>query len=90
MNDSENKGMSFQECLQKLDIEDYSERIFNSSSTGELGHLGEYVMLANLYNGKDFRPWFVATVKMAEDEWDRPESVFQHILEIFHDSIIRI
>ncbi len=75
--------MTFQEALQKLDIVDYKERIFNSNSHGELMHLGDYILLAKWLEDWDmlpaFRPGFVKLVEWAEKNWDRPESIFQHI-----------
>lgn len=72
--------MSFQDALKKLNIEDYAERIFNSSSHGELFHLADYVMMAEAFEDASwFRGWFVAVVKQAEQQWQRPESVFQHV-----------
>lgn len=74
--------MTFNEALQKLNIEDYGERIFNSNSHGELFHLMDYMVIANALEGTDaswFRPWFVAVVDLAEKNWQRPESIFQHI-----------
>lgn len=83
--------MTFNEALIKLNIEDYKERIFNSNSHGELFHLHDYVLIAKAF--KDdvgwFRPWFVAVVKRAEQEWKRPESIFQHIPKALQDSIAR-
>ena len=76
------KGICFIDALNILSIEDYSERIFRSNSHGELMHLADYINIAKLLE-KDkipkFRKWFIDTVKMAEDHWERPESVFQHI-----------
>lgn len=76
--------MNFQEALTVLDIEDYAERIFNSNSHGELFHLDQYFTLAEIFKGdaKWFRNWFENVVKFAEQNWERPESVFQHILNI--------
>jgi len=72
--------MNIQDALKKLNIEDYSERIFNSNSHGELGHLLNYIELAEqLEDPTPFREWFVAAVEQAEKTWSRPESVFQHI-----------
>lgn len=38
--------MKFREALRKLGIEDYHDRIFNASPTGELYHLWGYAELA--------------------------------------------
>lgn len=80
--------MTFKEALAKLNIEDYGERIFNSSSHGELMHLWQYVALAeNLSDATWFRDWFVALVKGAEAHWQRPESIFQHVLRAFNEDL---
>jgi hypothetical protein len=74
--------MTFQEALKALNIEEYEKRIFDSNSKGELFHLRDYIMLAEMAEGRDpaeFRKWFIDTVTWAEKTWDRPESVFQHI-----------
>jgi len=74
--------MTFGEALKRLDIEDYGERIFNSNSHGELFHIADYFYMAEIFSDaavKEFRPWFVSVVKFAEDNWTRPESIFQHI-----------
>jgi len=72
--------MEFKEAIKKLGIEEYSKRIFNSNSHGELFHLYGYIQLAELVGDNNwFKDWFDSVVKWAEDNWDRPESVFQHI-----------
>lgn len=82
--------MNFKEAFVKLGIEKYGERIFNSNSHGELFHLYDYVELARMFDSIDesggidlFKEWFVVTVKYAEENWERPESVFQHIYSMF-------
>lgn len=76
--------MSFQDALKKLNIEDYGERIYNSNSRGELFHISDYIFFAQSFDDTSwFREWFVKVVEMAERDWKRPESVFQHIVEIF-------
>ena len=75
--------MNFKEALKKLDIEEYSERIFNSNSHGELFYLYDYIAIAeSLDDASWFKDWFKGIVKIAEDNWNRPESIFQHILKI--------
>ena len=84
------KTMNFKEALETLNIDDYGERIFNSSSTGELGHLSDYIEIAEILNSKGhafFRKWFISVVEDAEKKWSRPESIFQHILRVFNESI---
>ena len=82
--------MNFDEALKKLGIEDYSERIFHSNSHGELFHLMDYVCLAQSleeYEPGAFREWFDGVVKQAEETWNRPESIFQHIYSIVKDNL---
>jgi hypothetical protein len=76
--------MNFQEALKVLGIEDYAERIFKSNSHGELFHIEQYFTLAETFkdNAGWFRQWFEEVVKFAEQNWQRPESVFQHISKI--------
>lgn len=72
--------MEFKKALKILGIEKYAERIFNSNSNGELMHLYQYYTLAETLGETDwFADWFEEIVKIAEAEWKRPESVFQHI-----------
>jgi hypothetical protein len=81
--------MTFNEALKVLNIEDFGERIFNSNSRGELFHLQDYIALAEDLEGKDstwFRPYFIGLVKWAEDTWERPESVFQHLLTLMRQA----
>lgn len=78
--------MSFLDALKKLDIEDYGERIWSSNSHGELLHIADYVDFARMNDVSGFRKWFVGVVAWAEKEWERPESIFQHIPKIMdHD-----
>ena len=78
--------MNFKEALQKLGIEKYSDRIFNSNSHGELFHLEQYIVLADHFEDLSWFPeWFELIVEMAEANWDRPESVFQHIGKLLSD-----
>lgn len=78
--------MTFKEALRILNIEDYSERIFNSNSHGELFFLADYIQIAEHFKGdsKWFRPWFIAVVEEANKTWIRPQSVYQHIIEILN------
>jgi hypothetical protein len=77
-------AMDFQEALKILGIEDYAEKIFKSNSQGELFHLEQYFLLADALKDDAgwFRQWFEEVVKFAEQNWQRPESVFQHISKI--------
>ena len=75
--------MNFKEALIKLDIEDYEDRIFNSNSHGELFHLADYIDIVTVpVDVSWFREWFEDVVKWAENNWTRPESIFQHILKV--------
>jgi hypothetical protein len=78
--------MTFDQALKKLNIEDYKERIFNSNSHGELFHIQDYIFMAeNILpeNEKYFRFYFEKIVKWAEETWNRPESIYQHMLKQF-------
>ena len=82
--------ITFKEALKKLHIEDYGERIFNSNSHGELFHCQDYISIAGQLNEdqcKLFRKWFIETVKIVKEKWQRPESVYQHIYRLFSDAI---
>ena len=78
--------MNFKQALKTLGIEEYGERIFNSHSSGELFHLAQYYGLAEALGETTwFADWFKGVVKDAEEKWERPESVFQHIQTILID-----
>jgi hypothetical protein len=80
--------MTFKEALQRLNIEDYGERIFNSNSHGELFHLQEYITIAEAFDDTTwFRDWFIEIVEYAEKNWKRPESIFQHIIRALKESV---
>jgi len=86
---SETKGMSFKEALKILNIEDYGERIFNSNSHGELFHCYDYIIMAKAFRDDAvwFREWFLVVIKWAEETWERPESIFQHITKVLLEAI---
>lgn len=70
-----------------LGISDYEHRIYNSNSRGELHHLIDYATLADVFKDDPelFRVIFLTCVDFAENNWSRPESVFQHMPQmIFH------
>lgn len=82
----ETKQMTFKEAIKILNIEDYEERIFNSNSCGELYHLQDYIQIAEFIKDSPttirlFKEEFEASVEFANKNWQRPESVFQHIKE---------
>jgi len=86
--------ITFQEALQHLNIEDYRERIVRSNSHGELFHLLDYIYIAQAQiktqiDFSDFRPWFEEVVKMAEENWQRPESVFQYIPKLLTETLCK-
>ena len=75
--------ISFDEALEKLNIVDYREKIFNSNSHGELIHLIDYIYIAeNIKEEIDFRSFFIDVVEWSNKSWKRPESIYQHILRI--------
>lgn len=78
------RNITFEEALDKLNIVDYKERILHSNSHGELMHLMDYVYIAqSLEDTSWFREWFERVLAWAEQTWERPESIFQHILHMF-------
>lgn len=82
--------MDFKESLKFLGISEYEERIFKSNSHGELFHLTDYIWIAeNVRNlCKEtawFKPWFDSVVEWANESWNRPESIYQHMSKIFKD-----
>lgn len=81
--------MTFKQALKKLGIEDYSERIFNSNSHGELVHLADYFWMAENLKGDItwFRPVFEIVVEFCEKNWSRPESCFQHMPKLIKDTL---
>ena len=90
ISDSVAGTMTLQDALKVLGIEEYAQRILNSSSRGELFHIEQYFTLAKAFksinvtesNVKDFAKWFRYIVEWAEENWDRPESIFQHITRV--------
>ncbi len=84
--------MKFTEVCATLGIEEYAERIFNSNSHGELFHLQTYYhMSERIIPDKvpEFKEWFDGIVKHAEDTWERPESVFQHMEKLLTHDIMK-
>ena len=79
--------MTFKESLKKLRIEKYEEEIFHSNSHGELFHLYDYFVLAEHFDKDFFAPWFEEIVRISKENWKRPESVFQHMLEIMKETL---
>jgi len=82
--------MTFQEALKELGIEEYKERIFNSNSHGELFHLNDYIIIAEVAKKTPmpwFKDWLDYIVKYAKNEWNRPESIFQHIPKMLTESL---
>lgn len=80
--------LTFNDALKILKIEDYAERIFSSNSHGELFHIHQYITIAEILKGDSewFREWFENVVKWAEENWGRPESIFQHIVKILAET----
>jgi len=84
---NENPTTTFDEALAKLGIADFKERIMLSHSHGELYFLSDYLALAQAIDDPvNFRRFFLAVVDHAEKTWERPDSVFQHILKIFNEA----
>jgi hypothetical protein len=80
--------ISFKEALQILGIEEYGQRILYSNSHGEIFHIYQYGCLAESIGSTTWFPlFFKGMVNLAEKEWTRPESVFQHVTKILHIAI---
>ena len=67
--------MNFKEALSYLNLEDYSERIFNSNIRGELFHLQDYIVLAEYFkenedclNVENVRDIFTGYLKEGETD----------------------
>lgn len=85
-------SMTFIEALQILKIEDYVEHIYKSNSTGNLFHLQQYFILAegfkkNNWDANEFRKFFELVVEFANKNWKRPQSVYQHILKFYNETV---
>ena len=81
-------GLSFKEACEKLGIERYAERIFHSNSRGELFHLYDYIRIVEICGSLPwFSEWFDFIVDHAEKNWDRPESVFQHMPRMLKETL---
>ena len=82
------KELTFKEVCNELGIEKYTERIFKSNSCGELGHLADYHMFLEMTKKDEnfknqFLSLFEIAVSIAEKNWKRPSSIFQHIPKMF-------
>lgn len=81
-------GMNLQEAFEFLGISEHLENAWNSSSTGELFFLQDYIVIANFMKEtgyKDvtkFTKWFNDTVDYAYKHWQRPISIYQHLMRI--------
>lgn len=85
-------AITFIDALKILKIEDYVDAIFNSNSRGELFHLQQYFILAeafkeNNWDANEFRKFFELVVEFANKNWDRPQSVYQHILKFYNETV---
>ena len=80
--------MNLNQALKIIGVEDYQGRIINSNSHGEMFHLMDYVTLAQAIE-KDaalqpkIEKGMRDAVKFAEENWERPESIFQHMDKVF-------
>lgn len=81
---------TFIKSLEKLGIKEFAERIFHSNSKGELFHCYDYIEIANNIKEQKkgaFRQWFLEVIEFAEKNWERPESVFQHISRFWNEEL---
>lgn len=79
-------GVTLDDVLKFLDIEEFKEEIFRSNSHGELFHLQQYFALYEALSEENvpyFSLWFKAIVEIAKEKWDRPQSVYQHISQLY-------
>lgn len=85
----ETTSMSFKAALQKLNIEDYEEKIFCSNSRGELFHILDYIEIAECFEDCSwFREWFLEVVTFAnKNNPAQASAVYQHIGQILRQSI---
>ena len=89
---NEREDLTCKEIFEKLGIGKYGERIFNSHSHGELFFIDDYRTILRIAEGfpeflEWFPGWFEHVVEGAEKNWTRPESVFQHILELLKQRV---
>jgi hypothetical protein len=77
--------MKLKEALEILGITDYAKRIMDSSQTGELGYLNQYIRMAEgLGETKWFALWFTDIVDHVDKHWSNPSGIFQHIERYLH------
>lgn len=81
--------MNLEQSLKHLNIYDYLNDILNSNSKGELFHLNQYIIIAEMYSKYNdnefkilFREYFINTYKLYSKKWKRPQSFFQYFEEI--------
>ncbi len=80
--------MNFIQALKKLNIEDYEKDIINSNSHGELFHLQDYIAIAEIKCSQNwFREFLKDMIEMTNKSWERPKSVFQHIIPLLEKTI---
>lgn len=78
--------MNLKDSFEYLGISEHFKSAWNSSSTGELFFLQDYIVIANFMKQtgyKDvpkFTKWFNDTVDYAYKHWERPISIYQHIM----------
>lgn len=77
----ENFVQSAKSAVERLKLSEYWERIFNSSSRGELWFLEKYIRLNAAVKDDDIdeiKGFFDVAIKEIEETWERPESMWQH------------
>lgn len=85
--------LSFRELCELLGIPDLCERIFHSNSRGELFHLQDYYGFLHYILAQPDPPaarlhlvcMIRMSVRFAEENWERPNSVFQHMPKMVAD-----
>lgn len=71
---------------------EFGDKIFRSNSHGELFHLEQYFHLAKLAQEdkvfkEQFPKIFKDIVDQANEKWERPQSVYQHIITILKNNL---
>jgi hypothetical protein len=86
---SKPQSLTFDQALEILNIQDFETRIINSNGHGELFHLLDYIGIADALREDPswYRDWFILIIQWAQENWKRPESVFQHIPRILSEQL---
>lgn len=82
--------MNIAQVCEELGIPEYAERIWHSSSTGELYHVLDYHQMLEACKNAEEKLLIGRCIKIvvewAEENWSRPESVFQDMPRMIHET----